>query len=128
MRRHEDGWRVHGTPWPGDAGIARNRSAPLSALVFLAQADHNAIVPIAPADALRRLLIVASVPWYDAEYLPPTLDTADRLLAEVPCYEFRFVKAPSAADTIIDFARSLPAQSQRPSAACVIPSAASDLA
>lgn len=108
VRRSDAGWRVHGTPWPGDAGIARQASAPLSSLVFLTKADRNAIVPIEKADALRRLLIVTSVPWYDADYMTPILDTADRLLAEVPCYEFRFRNDASAADEVVAFARSLP--------------------
>lgn len=108
VRRTDAGWRVHGTPWPGDARIARQASAPLSALVFLTKSEHNAMVPIGRADALRRLLIVASVPWYDVDYMTPILETADRLLAEAPCYEFRFCNEPSAADELVAFARSLP--------------------
>ncbi len=109
VRRHGAEWRMHGTPWPGDAGIARNRSAPLSALVFLTQAADNAIVPLAAGDALRRLLIVASVPWFDRPHLEGPLATVEALLARVPCFEFRFRKDPTAADALVKFAAALPA-------------------
>jgi len=60
IRRSDDGWRVHGTPFWGDfarGGISM-RSWPLRTLAFLAQAPRDAVTmtPIMSADATLRLL------------------------------------------------------------------------
>jgi hypothetical protein len=60
IRRGDDGWRVHGTPFWGDfarGGISM-RSWPLRTLAFLAQAprDTVAMTPIVSAEATFRLL------------------------------------------------------------------------
>jgi len=82
-----DAW---GTPWPGDAGIARNACAPLAALLFLVQADADEVVPLAPGAAMRRLMPVASCPWYDGERAGLVLDTCARIIEATPCYDLRF--------------------------------------
>ena len=60
IRRGDDGWRVHGTPFWGDfarGGISM-RSWPLRTLAFLAQAPRDAVTmtPIISSDATLRLL------------------------------------------------------------------------
>ncbi len=79
-----------GTPWPGDAGIAANARAPLAALLFLVKSDENQIVPIAAAAGMKRLMPVASCPWYDRERLPGVLDTCAGIVENYPCYELHF--------------------------------------
>jgi hypothetical protein len=86
------GWRIHGTPWAGDAGVAEPGSADLAALCFLRQAPEPALRPLAPALALERLLPVATLPWFDAAGVGDALDAASRLLAEVPCFELAFTR------------------------------------
>jgi hypothetical protein len=60
VRRAEDGWRVHGTPFWGDfaRGGTSMRSWPLRTLAFLAQAPRDTVTmtPIMSADATLRLL------------------------------------------------------------------------
>ena len=60
VRRGDDGWRVHGTPFWGDfarGGISM-RSWPLRTLAFLTQAPRDTVTmtPIVSADATFRLL------------------------------------------------------------------------
>jgi hypothetical protein len=60
IRRADDGWRVHGTPFWGDfarGGISM-RSWPLRTLAFLAQAPRDTVTmtPIVSAEATFRLL------------------------------------------------------------------------
>ena len=81
-----------GTPWHGDALIARNESAPLAALLFLVQAETDKVVPIPPGAAMRRLMPLVSSPWYDPERLPAVLDTCARVIETVPCYELHFTR------------------------------------
>ncbi len=100
-------FRLWGTPWHGDAQIARNDSAPLRAVLFLVQADATRVVPIAPAAAARRLFPVVTCPWYDRRLLPAVLDTCGRLVESVPCYELRFRRDREVAGVIERFAAGL---------------------
>jgi hypothetical protein len=79
-----------GTPWPGDAKIARNACAPLAALLFLVKDERTFLVPLSPGEAMRRLMPVVSCPWYDSERLPGVLDTCARLAEGVPCFDLHF--------------------------------------
>jgi hypothetical protein len=79
-----------GTPWPGDARIARNASAPLAAVLFLVKADENEMVPLSTGRAMRRLMPVVSCPWYDRERGGLVLDTCARIVEKLPCYDLRF--------------------------------------
>lgn len=83
-------WRAFGTPWPGDAQIARNRSVPASAILFISHASSDAIREMGTEEALERLLPVASVPWYDRDAMPRVLDACGDLLQHIPAFELQF--------------------------------------
>ncbi|MBN1670755.1 MAG: hypothetical protein JXR37_06975 [Kiritimatiellae bacterium] len=97
---------AHGTPWPGDAGIARNAGAPLAALFFLEHGRSNTIRELRRDQALERLLPAASVPWHDRETLPAVLDFADQLLARTPAFAFAFTPVHAAAESVLDWSRA----------------------
>jgi hypothetical protein len=82
-----DAW---GTPWPGEAGVARSASAPLQSLFFLVQSDRDRIVDIDAGAAARMLMPVVSCPWDDRERLPKVLDICDRLLRTTPSHLLEF--------------------------------------
>lgn len=88
IEREEIG--VWGTPWPGDAEVARNASASLDAMLFLVKAESNELRPLSPVAAARRLMPVASCPWYDPERLPGVLDTCSHVVENTPSYELLF--------------------------------------
>lgn len=103
IRKVNGEYRTYGTPWPGDAKIAENDSAPLKGIFFLTKAGENGIVPLKPSLALRRLFPVVSCPWYDKERLPQVLDTCEKVVTEIPCFEFRFTPDERAVQTLSDF-------------------------
>lgn len=84
------GAEAWGTPWPGDAKIARNVSGPLGAVLFLVQAEENRLVPVDSGTAMRRLMPAVSCPWYDGERGDEVLDTCARIVESFPCYELHF--------------------------------------
>jgi hypothetical protein len=86
-RGHIVAW---GTPWAGDAQVARNASASLGALLFLVKGQENELVSLHSGAAMRRLMPVVSCPWYDSERLPGVLDTCSRIVEAFPCYDLRF--------------------------------------
>ncbi len=108
MRRLDDGWHLWGTPWKGTGSIARNESAPLSALVFLSQAPETKITPLSTSAALRRLLETVSIPWYSHEWTDKGLAVCESLLRDIPAFELAFRPDETAVQAVADFAASLP--------------------
>ncbi len=100
LRATGAGWHACGTPWPGNAGVARNAAAPLHALAFLTQGSAHKLRRLSPLEALERLIPVTSIPWYDAELVGPVLATCDRLLREVLCYELTCTPTPDVLDAV----------------------------
>lgn len=108
MRRLEDGWHLWGTPWKGSGVIARNESAPLSALVFLSQASETKVSQLSSSAALRRLLETVSIPWYSQEWTDKGLAVCESLLRDIPAFELAFRPDQTAVQAVADLAASLP--------------------
>ncbi len=106
LRQIDGEWRVFGTPWPGDAGIAVNKGVPLSAMLFLNHGQDNRIARVGPSQALERLLPVVSIPWYDAPMVPLLLSSCDALLMGIPAFELSFLPVPAVADFMVASASS----------------------
>ena len=94
LREGPEGFRACGTPWPGDAKQALNESAPLAALGFIEQAPDHRLTPIPPAEALRRLMEAASIPWYSSDLRDLVLPLVERLVSTVPAYRVGFRPDP----------------------------------
>ena len=90
VRKIEGGFKAFGTPWPGEAGIALNKSAPLSSIFFINHGSANRIKEITTQEALARLLPVTSIPWYDREIMDKILTFCEDLIMHVPIYELYF--------------------------------------
>jgi len=99
VRKFNGKIKVFGTPWPGEAGIAVNRSAPLSDIFFIHHGTENKIKEIKPGEALQRLLPVTSIPWYDPEIMTKILHFCEDLISRVSTYELYFTPD----DRVIDF-------------------------
>jgi hypothetical protein len=91
IRDTGDSFQMYGTPWHGTASIASPRSAPLSAIFFLAHDRENRLTPVQLVDATSRLLVRSFPTFWDAEGMQYTLGLCERLSACVPCYELGFV-------------------------------------
>lgn len=98
-------FRMYGTPWPGELGIAHNGSSPLAGVFFLRQSRENRLVRLTPAEAMERLLPVTSIPWYDPPIVDLLLPAIERLVHSVPAFDFHFMRDPAAAGFLL---RSLP--------------------
>jgi hypothetical protein len=106
--RWQDGvHRAYGTPWPGEAQIAANASAPLAAVLFPARADRTRITELSPRSALDRLLPATSILWFEPELLTAQLASCERLLTSVPAYELAWSPALGVVDDLQDFVRRL---------------------
>jgi len=90
VRKVRNFFKGYGTPWPGDLGIAVNKSAPLSGIFFIHHGSRNRINPISTREAVEKLLPVTSVPWYDRTLVPPMLAFCEDLMGRVPAYDLHF--------------------------------------
>jgi MoaA/NifB/PqqE/SkfB family radical SAM enzyme len=87
----EGEWRVHGTWSHGDVADVSSASAPLRAILFLQQADENAIIPLTDRKEIwRRLLATLIKPMVTAEWWQKELDVLQAIVDEIPCYTMRF--------------------------------------
>ncbi len=73
VRKINGEFRVFGTPWAGEAGMAENKDFPLGGICFVHQDSENMLREVTPAEAVEKLMPVTSIPRYDR------LTTADIL-------------------------------------------------
>lgn len=107
VRSVDEQWNVWGTPWQGTGSIARNETSPLSALVFLRQAEETKITDLSPSAGLHRLLQVVSIPWYSAEWTNKGLAVCESLIQDIPMFELAFRPDQSAVQLVEHFAAEL---------------------
>ncbi len=107
VRSVNDIWQVWGTPWHGEGRIARNDSVPLSALIFLRQAQKTKITELSPTTGLHSLLQTVSIPWYSGEWVDKGLALCELLLQEIPAFELAFRPDQGAVQAVENLALSL---------------------
>jgi hypothetical protein len=107
VREMGSGYVAFGTPWPGDAGVAVNASAPLAAILFPTRGAGNRICELSPPAALHRLLPATSMLWYEQELLFSQLDTCEHLLGDVPAFELSWSLTTGVVDDVQEFVRRL---------------------
>jgi len=100
VRKVNGKYHAFGTPWPGEAKIAVNRNFPLGPVVFLTQAATNQARRLSSTEALRRLLPVASIPWYDDLVLPGVLDFCGDIVKHTTNFDLRFTLDGRLTETI----------------------------
>jgi hypothetical protein len=107
VREMGGGHLAFGTPWPGDAGVAVNASAPLAAILFPARGKETRIRELSPQAALDRLLPATSILWFEPELLASQLETCERLLRAVPAFELAWSPEAGVVDDVVEFVRRL---------------------
>jgi len=100
LRKGAGGFRMHGTPWPGEAGTATNGRSELRCLVFMRHGGDGRLAGLSPAEAAERLMPTVSVPWYDGETAPCILAAIDELVTAVPAFEFAFTPGETAVEPL----------------------------
>ncbi|WLE96428.1 MAG: hypothetical protein QTN59_17310 [Candidatus Electrothrix communis] len=108
IRFADERWNVWGTPWQSTGNIARNETAPLSALVFLKQGEMTKITELTPSQGLHRFLQVVSIPWYSEEWTNKGLAVCEPLVQEIPMFELTFRADESAVQAVEELASGLP--------------------
>ncbi len=103
IRRHEDGFFVHGTPWHGDQLAAVPGRARISGIFILRKAPANSVTETRPSLASALLFARSFPPLHNPESLAATAAFLESLVTNVPCRELHFLPDSS----VVDFVRGL---------------------
>jgi hypothetical protein len=87
--REASGWKISGSPWPGELRQVSALTASLSRFCVLTQAPTNEFVPLVASRFLERMLQEAFHPLWDSTRMANLLAVACRLTKEIPCGELR---------------------------------------
>lgn len=84
IRADADGFRVHGTPWHGDAPLSRADSARLAGIYAIHQTRTLAPLALSGVEAATAVLGNAFVPIHDRVAAARILELAEQLVNQVP--------------------------------------------
>ena len=107
VRSDSNHYRMYGTPWHGDGGMALPESAPLERIFILRQADHNTARELSKAEAVAMLLARCFMPLWDDKVVDFSLEFLEGLVDCVPCCELGVVPDQSAVEFVLDLEKEL---------------------
>lgn len=91
---------MHGTPWHGEANLARADKARLTKVFFLRHWHENQLLPLTPVQAAARFVACSFPPFYNSAGLDFTLGFFVDLLKAVQVCELGFLPDRSAVELI----------------------------
>ena len=97
-----DGLHMWGTPWHSTAGTAIADDAPCSALVFVTRGEGARLARLAPREAMARLIRTVAIPFWDSAGTDFALSMIDRMVTDVPCFEFAYAPTNGAIVRLVD--------------------------
>ncbi len=106
IRGKEAPFRVFGTPWAGDAGLASATGCDLAAIFFLRHGEEDRLEPLARSEALLRFLSLLTISWYDPDRMPEQLRVVEQMVSALPCYELSFRPSPDVVEILTSLATS----------------------
>lgn len=95
--------KIWGTPWESSAELSSNAHAALRAVVFPARGGaHPNLYSVPRREAARRLMRTLAFPVWSADRMAFGFDLLERILEEVPAFEYRYTPAPGAGTRLVD--------------------------
>jgi len=107
VRSEAGQYRMYGTPWHGEGGMALPESAPLSRVFILRQADHNYVRELDKGQIAAMLLARCFVPLWDDQIIDFSLKFLEGLIETIPCCELGVVPDQSAVDFVLEMENCL---------------------
>ena len=93
---------VCATPYKGKEGYGKRGNLPLRAIAFLERGEENSYLRITSSEALTRFMAQIYINGEDPLAVARTLRLANKILSDVPLYEFRCNMDLSAAEMARD--------------------------
>jgi hypothetical protein len=114
IRSEEDGYRIYGTPWHGEAGWETPASARLGAVFILEQAPRNRLVEMTPSTAVAQMMVRAFPAMWDQEGLEFAVRFLAALAERVPVRRLQFLPEPSVVDCVLQAVQGRPRRGEDP--------------
>lgn len=96
----DEEWIAWGIPYAGTSGICHNKSAHISAIVILRQANNNQIRSLSAIEAMRYLYPETTVHQWDAKFVEKVTDLLSQLISAVPVFLLECVPDESAVEIL----------------------------
>lgn len=98
-----DTLRIWGTPWHSAAHAASPVDVPCRATLFVAHGTSagTRLKGLSPADATRRILKTAAIPFWESAGTDFALSLIDELVSRVPTFECSYVPSPGAGRSLV---------------------------
>lgn len=96
----DEEWIAWGIPYAGTSGICHNKSAQISAIVILRQANNNQIRSLSAIEAMRYLYPETTVHQWDAKFVEKVTDLLSQLISAVPVFLLECVPDESAVEIL----------------------------
>jgi hypothetical protein len=90
LTREAAGIRMWSTPWPGNAGVAREGDALLGVIALIGRGSSFSVRPLSHRGALPRLLKTLLVPLWDLAHAGAGLDLVDDIIGSIPIVELAY--------------------------------------
>lgn len=90
-------WYAYGTPWCGKDGINQNMKVPLAGICFLTQSKNNEIRHISKKEAVKHIIYQTIHHFNSEKGLDYLIKLVDRIVNEIPIFEFENRPEPEAA-------------------------------
>ncbi len=103
LRRRPEGFKIYGTWSHGEIPDVSPNSALLRAILFIEKYEGNRILQIADrSQKIKKIIELIIRPLLTADWWEKTLDLAEKIADEVPCYTLFFDKSGKVADLLRD--------------------------
>jgi hypothetical protein len=101
VRKHTEGFRIHGTWGHGELPDISPNSAPLKAIIFLEQAEKTELIPITnKREMLGQITSHVVKPLITSDWWENIFDLTEEIIKTVPIYRLKFEKSERVKDAI----------------------------
>ena len=90
-------------PFAGSSGICLNKSAPVRAVVVLAQAAENSVCELAPAEAIKHLYSQCALNRWNREEVEAVLGALTRMVRKIRVVKLDCLPDQSAVEILSDY-------------------------
>ena len=102
--REKDGeMRAYGLPFAGSSGICVNKSAPVRAVVVLAQAAENAVYELTPAEAIKHLYSQCALNRWNREEVEDVFGVLAKMVQKTKVVKLDCLPNLSAVEILSDY-------------------------
>lgn len=103
LKKTSDGWRAYGSPYAGSSRCHLSESCKVRAIIFVKQAKTCELKRLSSVEKFRKVFGNLTVNLWDQEFVSKAGAFTQKLIEEVPIYEFQCTKEQEAVTVLEQF-------------------------